>query len=171
MSDQNEGLSKPSDVPAIKHLFMLPDAEQQILAQYTASSSEGKLLDDDVAAIAIDNATGTVYFGTEKGLSALTTPAITPVRSFDDLTVYPNPYLLPSALPLTVDGLVQDATLKILTVDGRLIREVVTPGGRIGYWDGRDASGNLAASGIYVLVAYSEDGTKVATGKVAVVRR
>jgi ligand-binding sensor domain-containing protein len=142
-----------------------------ILAQYTVASTEGKLLDDDVASIAVDNATGTVYFGTEKGLSALTTPAITAVRSFDGLTVSPNPYLLPAALPLTVDGLVQNSTLKILSIDGKLVREIVTPGGRVGFWDGRDAQGNLASSGIYLLVAFSEDGSKVATGKVAVVRR
>jgi hypothetical protein len=142
-----------------------------ILAQYTVASTEGKLLDDDVASIAVDNATGTVYFGTEKGLSALTTPAITAVRSFDGLAVSPNPYLLPAAVPLTIDGLVQNATLKVLSVDGKLVREIVTPGGRVGFWDGRDAQGNLAASGIYLLVAFSEDGSKVATGKVAVVRR
>jgi ligand-binding sensor domain-containing protein len=150
--------------------LLSPDGTS-ILAQYTVASTDGKLLDDDVASIAIDNATGTVYFGTEKGLSALTTPAITAVRSFDGLAVSPNPYLLPAAAPLTIDGLVQNATLKILSIDGKLVREIVTPGGRVGFWDGRDAEGNLAASGIYVLVAFSEDGSKVATGKVAVVRR
>jgi ligand-binding sensor domain-containing protein len=142
-----------------------------ILAQYTAASTDGKLLDDDVASIAIDNESGTVYFGTEKGLSALTTPAITPLRSFEELTCSPNPYLLPSQVPLTVDGLVQNSTFKVLTVEGKLVREIATPGGRLGFWDGRDAAGNLAATGVYLVVAYSEDGSKVMTGKVAVVRR
>lgn len=150
--------------------LLSPDGTS-ILAQYTVASTEGKLLDDDVASIAIDHETGTVYFGTEKGLSALTTAAVSPVRSFEELAVSPNPYVLPSRVPLTVDGLVQGSTLKVLTVEGKLVREIATPGGRIGFWDGRDADGNLAATGVYLVVAFSEDGSKVKTAKVAVVKR
>jgi hypothetical protein len=151
-------------------VLLSPDGTS-ILAQYTVASTDGKLLDDDVASIAIDHEAGTVYFGTEKGLSALSTAAVNPVRSFEELAISPNPYLLPSQLPLTIDGLVQNATLKVLTVEGKLVREIKTPGGRVGFWDGRDAEGNLASTGIYLVVAFSEDGSKVTTGKVAVVRK
>jgi hypothetical protein len=94
-----------------------------------------------------------------------------PVRSFAALRVYPNPYLVPSTAPVAVDGLVAGSTLKILSTDGRLIREVQTPGGRIGYWDGKDSEGRDVSSGIYVVVAFSSDGSQLANGKVAVVRR
>ena len=112
-----------------------------------------------------------MYFGTEKGLSSLQTAGIAPNRSFEELTFAPNPFYIPSSTELTVDGLMQSSTLKVLSIDGNLIRELRTPGGRIGFWDGRDEHGKLASTGIYLVVAYSEDGTKVATGKVAVVRR
>ena len=41
----------------------------------------------------------------------------------------------------------------------------------MGFWDGRDEDGGEVASGVYIVVAYSADGSKVVTGKVAVIRR
>lgn len=143
----------------------------QVVESYTVASTAGKLISDDVRSIAIDNRTGTVYIGTLKGLSALTTVAADPKPEFDQLTISPNPYLLPATGELLIDGLVENSTVKILAIDGSLIREIPSPGGRVGFWDGTDRDGNVVASGIYLVVAYSPDGGKVATGKVAVVRR
>ncbi len=64
-----------------------------------------------------------------------------------------------------------NSSLKILTIDGKLVREIKTPGGRIGFWDGKDDRGNVVASGVYVLVGFTEDGSQTGTGKVAVIRR
>ncbi len=151
--------------------FLLSSDGTVILERYNVENTGGKILDNDVASIAIDHNTGIVYFGTEKGLSSLSTAAVNPARSFDQLKISPNPFILPSQVSLTIDGLVENSTLKILTVDGKLVREIVTPGGRVGFWDGKDARGETAASGVYLVVAFSEDGSEVATGKVAVVRR
>jgi flagellar hook assembly protein FlgD len=67
--------------------------------------------------------------------------------------------------------LVKDSKIKILTISGRLVRQFETPGGRVAYWDGRDDSGRLVASGIYLIVAYDTEGNNVTTGKVAVLRQ
>lgn len=152
-------------------VFVLSSDGTIILDRYTVENSDSKLLDNDVASIAIDATTGTVYFGTEKGLSALQTPALTPAKSLTELSFSPNPFYLPSPITLTIDGLVQNSLLKVLTVGGDLIREIRTPGGRIGFWDGRDDRGELVSTAVYFVVAYSEDGSQVATGKVAIVRR
>lgn len=152
-------------------VFVLASDGTSILARYTVASTDGKLLDDDVASIAIDGRNGTVYFGSEKGLSSLQTPGVTPKPSFEELALSPNPYYLPSAVPLNIDGLVQGSSLKILTVDGSLVKELQTPGGRVGFWDGTNERGEMVATAVYLVVAYSEDGSKVATGKVAVIRR
>lgn len=144
----------------------------QTLAQYTVANTGGRLIDNDVKDIAIDPATGTVYFATLNGLASLTTTSVEPGKDFDKISVSPNPFRLPASVPLTVDGLVSNSRLKILTVDGRLVRELTTPGGRIGFWDGRDEQGEFVSSGIYLIVAYSEtEKGKVATGKVAIIRR
>ena len=152
-------------------VFVLSFDGISILQRYTVDNTNGKLLDDDVASLAIDGRTGRVYFGTEKGLSSLTTDATAPVRSYNELLFTPNPFYLPSSAQLTIDGLVQGSTLKIFTVDGTLIREIRSPGGRTGFWDGRDTHGVLVATAVYLVIAYSEDRNQVATGKVAVIRR
>jgi ligand-binding sensor domain-containing protein len=146
------------------------DGTQQ-LAFYSVENTDGKIIDNNIRSIAIDPKTGTVYFATPYGLSSLTTPAAQPVESFDKLMVYPNPYRLPNAVPLTVDGFEKDAWMKILALDGTLVREIRTPGGRLAYWDGRDDNGGLVASGIYMIVGYTESGTQTGKGKVAVIRQ
>ena len=151
-------------------ILLSADGTQE-LASYTVESTSGKLMDNNVRSIAVDPTSGTVYFGTASGLASLTTPAAAPRASFNELNIYPNPYRVPNSTPLTVNGLVQNSNIKILTIDGRLVRDLTTPGGRIGFWDGKDKDGNTVSSGIYIIVAYSEDGSEVANGKVAVLRR
>lgn len=144
----------------------------QTLAQYTVQSTGGKLISNEVKDVAVDPKTGTVYFATTGGLASLTTSAVQPKEDFETITVSPNPYRIPSPVPLSIDGLVENSRIKILTIDGHLVRELETPGGRIGFWDGKDMDGKDVASGIYLVVAYSEtDKDKVGTGKVAVLRR
>lgn len=151
-------------------ILLSPDGIQQI-ESYTVESTGGKLISNDIRSIAIDSRTGVVYFGTLEGLSGLTTAAADPVAEFDELTISPNPFLLPSTSQLLIDGLVESSTVKILGIDGTLVREIASPGGRVGFWDGKDKNGNEVGSGVYIIVAYSVDGSRVAKGKVAVVRR
>jgi streptogramin lyase len=144
----------------------------QSLAQHNVANTNGKIISNEIKDIAIDAKSGTVYFGTASGLVGLTTTAAQPRESFDELLVSPNPYRIPNPIPLTVDGLVENSIVKILTIDGKLVRELRTPGGRIGFWDGKDEEGNDVSSGIYIVIAYSETNKdKVGKGKVAVLKR
>lgn len=152
-------------------VYLMSSDGTSILNQYTFENTGGQLLDDNVLSIAMDQNTGTVYFGTEKGLSSLTTSAITANQTYDNLSFAPNPFYLPAAQPLRIDGLIESSSLKILSIDGSLVRQLTTPGGRIGSWDGRNDRGDLVATGIYLVVAYIQNGTSVATGKVAVIRK
>ncbi|MDI6766260.1 MAG: two-component regulator propeller domain-containing protein [Bacteroidota bacterium] len=152
-------------------VFVLSPDGTSILNQYTVENTNGKLLDNDINSIAIDNNTGLIYFGSEKGLSTLTTSAITPKASFEKLLFSPNPFYLPSSIQLTVKGLVRSSSIKILSIDGSLIKEIQSPGGLVGFWDGTDSRGNLVSTGIYLVVAYAEDGNEVTTGKLAVIRK
>lgn len=151
-------------------ILLSPDGTQQ-LASYTVTNTNGKLIDNDVKSIAFDSRTGTVYFGTLSGLASLTTASPAPKASFDQLVINPNPFVIPESQIVTIDGLVENSSLKIISADGHLVREIRTPGGRIGFWDGRNAAGTYVASGIYIIAASSEDGTRVATAKVAVIRK
>jgi len=96
---------------------------------------------------------------------------VAPVENFGELLISPNPFYLPSAKNLQIDGLARDSNIKILTVDGRLVREFASPGGRIAFWDGHDNAGALVPSGVYFIVASSAEGEQLTRGKVAVLRK
>ena len=72
---------------------------------------------------------------------------------------------------MTIDGLIADTDIKILTISGKLVREFSSPGGRVAFWDGRNDGGSLVNSGIYIIVAYDKEGNSVASGKIAIIRK
>lgn len=134
-------------------------------------SRNSSLISDQIKSLAIDENTGTVFAGTDEGLTSFRTISIKPVESFSELFVYPSPYILNTDnTVLTIDGLIRDTDIKILSISGKLVREFSSPGGRIANWDGRDDLGNFVSSGIYVIVAYDKEGSNVTSAKVAVLR-
>ena len=147
-----------------------PDGTQ-LLAQYTVTSTGGQLVDNDVRAIAIDQKRGIVYMGTESGLSSLQIAAVEPQEVLGTLTLSPNPFQVPASQPLMIRGLAESCSIKVLTSSGRLVAQFPSQGGGRAFWDGRDSRGNTVASGVYFVVAYTQDGTDVTSGKIAVVRR
>ena len=133
------------------------------------TSKNSPLLSDIIRSIAIDPNTGTVYVGTDEGLTSFVTTSVMPKESFNKLLVYPNPFVIKNdGKYLTIDGLIRDSDLKILTINGKLVAEFSSPGGRIATWDGRDLNGNLVSSGIYLVVAFDKDGNNVTASKVAI---
>jgi hypothetical protein len=150
-------------------LLLVNSDGSRLLATLTASNSS--LLSDKIQSISIDENAGIVYVGTEEGLTSFETPFIKPQESFDKLFVYPNPFIIKDNNKLlTIDGLIRDTDIKILTVSGNLVTEFSSPGGRTAQWDGTDDNGKLVSSGIYLVVAFDVDGNNIITGKVAVIR-
>ncbi len=149
-------------------IYVSPDGST-LLKRFNMANSY--LLDNKIISIATDNETGRVYFGTEKGLVSYNTIAVNPLAECDQIKVGPNPFVIPSGSQLRIDGLVEESTVKILSISGTLVAEFETPGGRIANWDGRDQNGNYVSSGIYIIAGYNKDGSKVCKGKVAIVRQ
>jgi ligand-binding sensor domain-containing protein len=151
-------------------LLLVNSDGSSLLATYNTTNSP--LLSDQITSLAIDQNTGTVYVGSNSGITSFKTDAEKPLESFNELFIYPNPFKINNSNnQLTIEGLVKDSNIKILTISGRLVRQFVSPGGRVAYWDGRDDSGRLVASGIYLIVAYDTEGNNVTTGKVAILRQ
>jgi len=151
-------------------LLLVNSDGSRILAFFNTENSP--LLSNRIESLAIDENAGIVYVGTDRGLASFETPFIKPDESFDKLFMYPNPYLLDgNENYLTIDGLIKDSEIKVLNIDGILVSEFSSPGGKIAFWDGRDINGNLVNSGIYIIVAYDNEGNNLITGKVAVLRK
>ena len=152
-------------------LFLMSQDGIQILEHYNTENSP--LPTDQILSLAIDANLGILYIGTDYGMTSLTTDAVQPVESFSELFVYPNPLIIGNGtdVRLTIDGLIRDSEVKILSIDGNLISEFVTSGGRMTIWDGKDKNGKYVPSGIYIIIAYDEEANNVAKAKVAVLRK
>lgn len=150
-------------------LLLVNSDGSRLITSFTAQNSA--LLSNIIRSIAIDENKGIVYVGTDEGLTSFETPYIKPLESFNELFVYPNPYKIKSGNNLlTIDGLIRDTEIKILTIDGILVSQFFSPGGRTAYWDGKNKNGELVNTGVYIIVAFNADGNEVVTGKVAVLR-
>ncbi len=141
----------------------------EISATYTDRNSP--LFSSVVVAIAVDPMSGRVYMATDQGLISFESDAIAASEQADDLKVYPNPArILDGAEPsIFVEGLVDATELRVVTLDGEVVARMRTRGGRA-RWDGRDLTGALVPSGMYLVVAVGDNGEGAAYGKVAVVR-
>lgn len=135
------------------------------------TSSNSLLLSDNILSIAINNATGEVFFGTDKGLCSYMSDATTPSDqpSEDKTYAYPNPVKPGYTGPITIIGLSMNADVKIVTTNGVLVVAGISNGGSF-VWNGKDQFGKPVASGVYMVESADEDGNNGVVCKVAIVR-
>ena len=134
-------------------------------------SSNSPLLSDNILSIAINNATGEVFFGTDKGLCSYMSDATTPSDqpNEDKTYAYPNPVKPGYTGSITIVGLSMNADVKIVTTNGVLVAAGTSNGGSF-VWDGKDKFGKPVASGVYMVESADEDGNNGVVCKVAIVR-
>ncbi|GAB4135854.1 MAG: two-component regulator propeller domain-containing protein [Ignavibacteriales bacterium] len=152
-------------------LFLTTSDGSSLIQQFDSKNSP--LPADEIKSITFDEKTGVVYIGTDYGLSTLTTEFIKPNNKSKELFLYPNPFVIENGKEnyLTIDGLFSNSSIKIISVDGNFINEFTSPGGRIAFWNGKNSNGSYVSSGIYIIIAYDEEGNKILTSKVAVLRK
>ncbi|MFN3560400.1 MAG: hypothetical protein ACK4XM_00650 [Chloroherpetonaceae bacterium] len=149
-------------------VWLLSPDGSSVIAHYTETNSP--LLSNRILALDVDRQSGRVFVGTERGLSVIQTVAVQPLLKMADLKIAPNPMRLPEHRAIQIQGLSRNATVKIITPTGRLVRNLKSDGGAVVFWDGKDNQGELVASGIYIAVGISESGKESGLGKIAVIR-
>lgn len=152
---------------AAEGVWLLNETGGSILKRFTSENSP--LFSDAIRDISVNEKTGEVYISTDAGLSIYQDVPIAPSISMDKLKVYPNPFLYESHDNILIENLSEITTIRILGVDGTLIRTISSRGGRA-EWNGLDASGRQVGSGMYVVVALDIDGNERGFGKVAIIR-
>jgi hypothetical protein len=135
------------------------------LNHFTEANSP--LFDDEVKDIAIDQSTGEVFIGTNKGLMSYMGEATGGKENSDQLIVSPNP--VPSTYDgvISISGSVAEASVRITTVSGRLVKELESFGGQT-IWDGTDVYGNRVRPGIYLVMLATADGESPGITKIAI---
>ncbi|MCH7613164.1 MAG: hypothetical protein IIB45_07380 [Candidatus Marinimicrobia bacterium] len=119
------------------------------------------LLSNSVSSVAFDRNEGLAYIATNKGINVLKIPFAEKNRTFSSVGVFPSPFRVPSDVPLTIDGLMDNSSCKIMTLTGRVLKTIKSRPEVEGYqafWDGRDESGQWVGTGVYLIAVYDENG-------------
>ena len=129
------------------------------------------LFSNEIWSIACHPTSGEVMIGTSKGLMSYQAHVSLPATALrnDNIRVYPNPVRPDYSGQITLDGLVTDAEVRVVTEDGHLVTHGKSLGGTF-TWDGRTPNGERAASGVYYFYITAQNGAQHAVAKVAFVR-
>lgn len=135
---------------------------------FTAENSQ--LISNIVGCIDIDESTGEVFIGTEKGLCSYMSGVTEPIKEMtkDNVYAYPNPVTPDFTGMITITGLMDNARVMILSSSGALIKQGRSSG-RIFQWDGKDKDGKRVASGVYMVAIATSAGEKGTVCKIAVI--
>ncbi len=149
-------------------VFLMSADNMEQLQSFTTSNS--KLISDNIAYISINPTSGEVFFLSDKGLCSYQSDANNPAETMDNdqIRAYPNPVTPDYTGLITVTGLTYDADVKITSSNGALIAEGRSNGGMF-TWDGCDRQRRRVASGIYMVVTATSDGNKGTVCKIAVI--
>jgi len=139
---------------------------------YTPQNSG--LPDKIVNSVYVDPRSGAAYIGTESGLAIFNGPFSEYKDAMDALTSGPNPFIISGQARFVIKNLAFNSRVKIFNLKGELIRELTTENGAIqgsrAVWDGLDSRQTAVASGIYIFMAFNDEGMN-GSGKIAVVRQ
>ena len=138
---------------------------------YHFTTNNSNLLSNNIEAIAINEQTGEVFAGTDKGLCSYMSDASSPNNEMtkDNVWAYPNPVKPDYTGLITITGLSFDADIKIVTTNGILVNQGRSNGGTY-TWNGKDLKGQKVASGIYMVETATSDGSKGIVCKIAIVK-
>ena len=133
-------------------------------------SDNSKLISNNIESIAINDKTGEVFIGTDKGLCSYMSDATKPSDNpgGEETYAYPNPVRPNYTGLITVVGLAFNSDVKIVTTNGVLVAKGTSNGGTF-TWDGNDLNGKRVASGVYMVQTSDQEGNNGTVCKIAIV--
>ncbi|HYM20990.1 MAG TPA: hypothetical protein VEW28_08305 [Candidatus Kapabacteria bacterium] len=142
------------------------------LAHFTTANSP--ILSDVITSIAIDKTSGEAYIGTPKGISRVNSIFKEGNPDYSKISLYPNPIIQygDDAVTMTIGGLMQGSTVKILTPAGRLVSTIdASKFGSTVQWNCRDDNNKLLPSGVYLVTAIAPNAPTSGQTKFVLVRK
>lgn len=129
------------------------------------TSKNSGLVDDNILDIYYDHETDALWISTMGGISRLTMPFRLATQNLDNILAYPNPFIIRFGTERLRFNYSGRAEIGIYTLAGELVRQIPVNG----EWDGRNASGENVASGIYLFTLTNSD-DEVGQGKILLIR-
>jgi ligand-binding sensor domain-containing protein len=146
-----------------------PDSEDPSRSRWTATytTANSPILNNKVNGIAVDIPTGTIYIGTDGGLSIFESGILPPSPDLADMSAFPNPVVLGAGeTSIEFKRVPSSGTLTIFTASGDIVARLDLS--RTSSWNLRNEAGKRIAGGIYFFHVTS--GEASGTGKFAVIR-
>ena len=135
------------------------------------SSKDEESYDETIYDIKIDDNTGIVYISTSRGLCSYQSDISSEYGTLeeDNIYAYPNPVSPDYTGPITIKGLYEQCQIKITTSSGYIVHKGVVSGGTY-TWDGCDFNGDRVASGVYMVLIETPEGSKGCVTKIAMIK-
>jgi ligand-binding sensor domain-containing protein len=152
---------------ATQGVFVINEDGSETIYNFTTNNSP--LLSNQINSIAINDKTGDVFIGTEKGLVSYKSDVISGKEPFSNVYAFPNPVRPEFIDKVTITGLTDNAHVKITDINGNLIYQGRAIGNQL-VWNCRTHRGNRVATGVYLVLASTSDGSEGVVTKIAVVK-
>ncbi|MBL0339614.1 MAG: hypothetical protein IPP71_01115 [Bacteroidetes bacterium] len=128
------------------------------------NENNSPLLSNYIIAISIDQKTGEVFLGTNKGLISYKGDAVDGTGGCKDVLVFPNPVRENYSGPIAIRGLVPNGVVKITDVSGNIVYETKANGTQA-IWYGKNFNGEKAHTGVYLVFSTDEEGENTCVTK------
>lgn len=136
--------------------LMSEDGREQLLH---FNEKNSPLISDNITSIAINEKSGEVFIGTDKGIVSYKGTSTEGNEFFNDVYVYPNPVQPGYDGLITITGLVENVDVKITDISGNLVYSTKANGGSA-VWNGLNFMGEKVQTGVYMVFCTNEDGSK-----------
>jgi sugar lactone lactonase YvrE len=148
-------------------LYLVSEDGSKVIEHFRAENSP--LLSNAIESLAINNKTGEVFIGTDKGLISYLGDATEGSESYSNVYAYPNPVRPEFNQKVIITGLMENSNVKITDIKGNLIYETKSVGGQVS-WDCRNKSSKYVAAGVYLVIAATPEAKESVVTKIAVVQ-
>ncbi len=138
-------------------LYLLSADGMTQLEHFTTDNSP--LFSNRVAGLVMDDATGTLYIGTDGGICAYQTDVLKDVADNESVYCYPNPVRKDFTGELSILGFKNGSTVTISDMTHHVVFRQVSDGA-IMRWDLRGNDGQRIRPGVYYIDAIEEGGKK-----------
>ena len=130
-------------------VYVLDNDNETIVYQFNTTNSP--LLSDNIYDIEINDKTGEVFIGTDKGLNSYQGEASEGKSDYSEIYAYPNPVRPEHMDKVTIVGLMDNSNVKITDLNGNIIYQTKSLGGQA-IWNCRNANGSRVATGVYLVL-------------------
>lgn len=143
-------------------VFLVDEYGQKVLRHFNVDNSP--ILSNRVICLGQIESSGELFIGTDKGIISYRNDAGPADDKFKEIIVYPNPVPPKYDGVITIEGLANNAEIRITDLQGKVISQTKANGGKA-TWDGYRLDGSKPNSGVYFIFGMNQDGTETAMGK------